>query len=85
MASTSVTRIGGVMVVTQVIPREESSIQLQYPGPTTLTPVQATTPTPAPAPTPAKTDGMKPSLLQGEPQCLGVRHFLAVFFCCWAN
>lgn len=72
MASTSITRIGGMMVVTQVIPREESSIQLQYPAPTTQMPAQATTLTPAPAPTPAKTDGMKPSLLQGEPQCLGV-------------
>lgn len=68
MASTSVTRIGKVMVVTQVIPSNEGSIQLQNPPPVTQAPVLV----PTPAVTAAK-DKMKPTILQGEPQCLGVR------------
>lgn len=78
MASTSITRIGQVMVVTQVIGHNEDSIQLQKPPPATQTPV--TLPDPTPAWTPAETDKIVPKILQGEPQCLGVRQ-ASCFIC----
>lgn len=65
MTSTSVTKVGGVLVVTQVIPQEESSIPLQAP------PTQAP-PTQAPPPASAKLDDMTACFLRGEPQGLGV-------------
>lgn len=79
MASTSVTRIGGVMVVTQVIPQDEGSIQLQNPA-STIESSAGSAPTPTPAPPPAKMDTMKPTLMQGDPQCLGVRRALLILF-----
>lgn len=71
MTSTSITRIGKVTVVTQVIGSDEDSIQLQNPPPATQAPVSL--PEPTPAWTPTKTDKINPYILQGEPQCLGVR------------
>lgn len=59
MASTSVTQIGKVMVTIQVTGDNEDSIKLQNSPPSTQAP--------------AKTDKMNPNILQGEPQCLGVR------------
>lgn len=70
MTSTSVTRMGGVVVVTQVIPHDEGSIQLQTAAPSTQAPPPATQ---APPPASTKMDDMKGVFLRGEPQGLGVR------------
>lgn len=67
MTSTSVTKVGGVLVVTQVIPQEESSIPLQTPPTQPPAPVKQ-----APPPAFAKVDDMTASFLRGEPQGLGV-------------
>ncbi|XP_059195952.1 membrane-spanning 4-domains subfamily A member 4A-like [Centropristis striata] len=64
--STSITTVGGVVVVTQVIPQEEAGIQLQSPAPTTQAPPPAP---PSPAP---KVDDMTATFLRGEPRGLGV-------------
>ncbi|XP_051255359.1 membrane-spanning 4-domains subfamily A member 4A [Dicentrarchus labrax] len=69
MTSTSITKIGGVVVVTQVIPQDETSIPLQAPPSTT----QAPPPVPrAPSSAPAKMDDMTAAFLRGQPQVLGV-------------
>lgn len=72
MTSTSVTRMGGVVVVTQVIPHDEGSIQLQTAAPSTQAPLPATQ---APPPATTKMDDMKGVFLRGEPQGLGVRRW----------
>ncbi|XP_075934560.1 membrane-spanning 4-domains subfamily A member 4A [Anarhichas minor] len=64
MTSTSVTTVGGVVVVTQVIPKEETGIQLQ-----TATPPAAQAPLTSPA---SKMDDMTAVFLRGEPRGLGV-------------
>lgn len=69
MASTSITTIGGVMVVTQVIPKDDGSIQLQNASSTTAPappPVKKTTPTPV------KMDDMTVAFMRGQPHALGV-------------
>lgn len=75
MTSTSITTIGGVVVVTQVIPQDETSIPLQTAATTTTT-TQAPPPvTQAPPPRSApltKKDDMTAAFLQGEPQGLGL-------------
>lgn len=59
-----------MVVVTQVIPNDEGSIQLQTAAPGTRAPLPAKQ---APPPTPTKMDDMKGLFLRGEPQGLGVR------------
>lgn len=76
MTSTSVTKIGGVVVVTQVIPQDEKSIPLQSPANTAETPPTATQAPPparkAPPAAPAKMDDMTSIFMKAGPQCLGV-------------
>lgn len=59
-----------MVVVTQVIPHDEGSIQLQTAAPSTQAPPPATQ---APPPASTKMDDMKGIFLRGEPQGLGVR------------
>ncbi|CAK6981945.1 membrane-spanning 4-domains subfamily A member 4A [Scomber scombrus] len=68
MASTSISKIGGVVVVTQVIPQDETSIQLQNPA----APPTPPSPPSAPSAPPTKTDDMAAIFLRGEPQGLGL-------------
>lgn len=83
MTSTSVTKIGGVVVVTQVIPQDEKSIPLQSPANTAETPPTATQAPPparkAPPAAPTKMDDMTSIFMKAGPQCLGVRHADDVF------
>ncbi|KAM6995508.1 membrane-spanning 4-domains subfamily A member 4A [Tautogolabrus adspersus] len=62
MTSTSITKVGGSIVVTQVIPQDEKAIPLQG-APTTTPPVSSS---------PAKMDDMTATFLWGEPQGLGI-------------
>nr|XP_020474509.1 membrane-spanning 4-domains subfamily A member 4A-like [Monopterus albus]XP_020474511.1 membrane-spanning 4-domains subfamily A member 4A-like [Monopterus albus] len=72
MTSTSITTVGGVRIVTQVIPKDETSIVLQ----------SATQNDLPPAPTsPAKTDDMRDAVLRGEPQGLGVVQIFIGLLC----
>lgn len=69
MASTSITTIGGVMVVTQVIPKDDCSIQLQNASSSTAPappPVKKTTPIPV------KMDDITVAFMRGQPHALGV-------------
>nr|XP_046256204.1 membrane-spanning 4-domains subfamily A member 4A isoform X3 [Scatophagus argus] len=83
MASTSVTKIGGVVVVTQVLPQDETSIPLQAAAAVTQAPPPAKqAPPPAKQAPPqakqgppsanTKMDDMTAAFLRGEPQSLGV-------------
>lgn len=75
MTSTSVTKIGGVVVVTQVIPQDEKSIPLQSPATSAETPPTVTqAPPPARKAAPPKMDDMTSIFMKAGPQCLGVRH-----------
>lgn len=84
--TTSVTKIGGVMVVTQVIAQDDKSIQLQ-PADASQTPavtVQAPPPakhSPPPSP-PPKVDDTTATFLRGEPQGLGVVQVMVGLLCC---
>ncbi|XP_020566191.1 membrane-spanning 4-domains subfamily A member 6A [Oryzias latipes] len=69
MASTSVTTIGELMVITQVIPRDASSISLQTPGNTEQ---QAPPPEVKAPPTSFKAAIKKDTFARREPQGLGV-------------
>ncbi|KAF6737600.1 Membrane-spanning 4-domains subfamily A member 6A [Oryzias melastigma] len=69
MASTSVTTIGGVMVITQVIPRDVSSIPLQTPGDPQQ---QAPPPEVIAPPTHSKVVDETDTDVRREPQGLGV-------------
>nr|XP_046256202.1 membrane-spanning 4-domains subfamily A member 4A isoform X2 [Scatophagus argus] len=69
MASTSVTKIGGVVVVTQVLPQDETSIPLQAAAAVTQAPPPAKQ---APPSANTKMDDMTAAFLRGEPQSLGV-------------
>lgn len=69
MASTSITTIGGVMVVTQVIPKDDGSIQLQNASSSTAPappPVKKTTPIPV------KMNDITVAFMRGQPHALGV-------------
>jgi len=67
MTSTSVSTVGGVVIVTQVIPKDDS-ILLQTPA----DPAQQAPP-PAVKTSPTKEDSKAATFLRGEPQGLGVR------------
>ncbi|XP_041842945.1 membrane-spanning 4-domains subfamily A member 4A-like [Melanotaenia boesemani] len=85
MASTSVTTVGGVMIVTQVIPKGDSSIPLESVAASveqTPPPVMKTTPPATVTPsTSTKTDTEAASPLQVEPQCLGVAQIFVGLLC----
>ncbi|XP_047455502.1 membrane-spanning 4-domains subfamily A member 4A-like [Mugil cephalus] len=68
MASTSVTTLGGVVVVTQVIPKNENSIPLQSPDDV---PLQVPPPVTDAPPSPPKVDDMTAAFLRGQPHGLG--------------
>lgn len=73
MTSTSITP--GVVVITQVIPRDETSIPLQIATTTTKTtqaPPPATQAPPPSSASPTKMNDMTAAFLQGEPQGLGL-------------
>ncbi|KAM3613795.1 uncharacterized protein V6R79_005142 [Siganus canaliculatus] len=80
MASTSVTKIGGVVVVTQVIPEGDASIPLQSAAPPQAPPPAAQTPPPSKA-SRAKLDDVTAGFLQGEPQALGVVQIVVGLLC----
>lgn len=72
--STSLTKVGGVVIITQVIPQDEANVPLG-----SIPHGLQATPTTAPAPPPArrllpptKLDELSASFLQGGPQGLGV-------------
>ncbi|XP_056236888.1 membrane-spanning 4-domains subfamily A member 4D [Seriola aureovittata] len=67
MISSSITRGGGVVVVTQVIPEGENSVLFQTPAAATAQQAPPTSPTSA-----AKVDNMTATFLRGQPHGLGV-------------
>ncbi|XP_008296858.1 uncharacterized protein LOC103369816 isoform X2 [Stegastes partitus] len=71
--STSITTVGGMVVVTQVIPKDENFIPLQTPdnGPPKAPPPATKAPPPAKK-TPAKVDNMTTAFLRGAPMNLGI-------------
>ena len=83
MTSTSVTKIGGVVVVTQVIPQDEKSIPLHSAATSAETTATSTHAPPpvrqAPPAAPTKMDDMTSVFMKAGPQCLGVRRELMVF------
>lgn len=71
--ATSLTKVGGVVVITQVIPQDHASIPLQTPplAPPTSTPAAPPARRLAP-PAPTKLGELSVAFLQGGPQALGV-------------
>ncbi|KAF3692470.1 Membrane-spanning 4-domains subfamily A member 4A [Channa argus] len=81
MTSTSITKVGGITIVTQVIPQEEASIQLQSAATTKQLPAPATNAA-APAPSfAAEKDGIRASFLLGGPQGLGIVQIFVGLLC----
>lgn len=66
---TTITRVGGVVVLTQVIPQNDSSILLETSAAAAQTPPQVRK---APPTAPTKLDSMTAALQKGEQQGLGV-------------
>ncbi|XP_028326182.1 membrane-spanning 4-domains subfamily A member 4A [Gouania willdenowi] len=71
MTSTSITTVGGVIVVTQVIPKDDASIPLETPQNPSTAPPPALR-----SPAPAKVDDMTAVFLQGAPLSLGVMQIM---------
>lgn len=71
--TTSMTKVGGVVVITQVIPQDHASIPLQTSPLTTPTSTPAAPPAKRlPPPASPKLDEFSVAFLQGGPQALGV-------------
>ncbi|XP_068612750.1 high affinity immunoglobulin epsilon receptor subunit beta-like [Brachionichthys hirsutus] len=78
MTSTSVTKVGGVVIVTQVIPQDENAIPLQ----TAAVATQAPPPAMKTPPTVwTKVDEMSATFLRSQPQCLGVVQIVVGLLC----
>uniref|UniRef100_A0A1A7YP80 Wu:fb12e11 n=1 Tax=Iconisemion striatum TaxID=60296 RepID=A0A1A7YP80_9TELE len=77
MASTSITTAGGVMIVTQVIPKDDSFIPLQTPENSAST----APPTDAKTPPPPKEVRKDSTFLQGVPRGLGVVQIVIGLLC----
>uniref|UniRef100_UPI0037E8EE8A high affinity immunoglobulin epsilon receptor subunit beta-like n=1 Tax=Semicossyphus pulcher TaxID=241346 RepID=UPI0037E8EE8A len=71
MTSTSITTVGGVVVVTQVIPQDEKAIPLQAAAATSTQAPVTQAPRPA-TPSPTKVDDMTATFQRGEPRGLGI-------------
>ncbi|XP_043969680.1 membrane-spanning 4-domains subfamily A member 4A-like isoform X1 [Gambusia affinis] len=69
MASTSVTTVGGVVIVTQVIPKDDFSVPLETPADPAVQAAQPVVKTPL---GPSKEDAKESVFLRGEPLGLGV-------------
>ncbi|XP_017297046.1 membrane-spanning 4-domains subfamily A member 15 [Kryptolebias marmoratus] len=78
MASTSVTTVGGVMIVTQVIPKDGSSIPLQAPANPSP---QAPPPEVAAPPPLSKKDSKAAMFLRSEQQGLGIVQIFIGLLC----
>ncbi|XP_068999893.1 membrane-spanning 4-domains subfamily A member 4A-like [Embiotoca jacksoni] len=78
MASTSITSVGGVTIVTQVIPKNDASIPLQDAADTTP---QAQPPAAKIPPTPTKMDAMTATFLCGQPLGIGVVQIFIGLLC----
>lgn len=71
--ATSMTKVGGVVVITQVIQQDDTSIPLQSsPQATPTCPPAAPPAKRSPPPAPKKLDDFSLAFLQGGPQALGV-------------
>ncbi|KAM9701122.1 uncharacterized protein ACNS7B_003185 [Menidia menidia] len=75
MSSTSVTTVGGVVIVTQVIPKEDASIPMQAPPP------EQKAPPPLPQAPPTKAEKRAAIFLRVEPQGLGVVQIFIGLLC----
>uniref|UniRef100_H3CL03 Uncharacterized protein n=1 Tax=Tetraodon nigroviridis TaxID=99883 RepID=H3CL03_TETNG len=78
--ATSLTKVGGVVVITQVIHQDQASIPLQTPPRATPPPATPTS-TPAAPPAPSKLDELRVAFLQGGPQALGVSQIMVGLVC----
>lgn len=71
--ATSMTKVGGVVVITQVIHQDQASIPLQTSPQATPTSTPVAPPVKRlPPPAPAKLDELSLAFLRGGPQALGV-------------
>ncbi|XP_058504018.1 membrane-spanning 4-domains subfamily A member 4A [Solea solea] len=73
--STSITKVGDVVIITQVLPRGESAFPLQLPaanGANSTNATQQATPPPSATTSPIKMDAVTASFLRGRPLSLGV-------------
>ncbi|CAJ1061244.1 membrane-spanning 4-domains subfamily A member 4A [Xyrichtys novacula] len=80
MTSTSVTTVGGLVVVTQVIPQSEKAIPLQAADTIQAPPPAAPAPPSQPA-APTKIDDMTATFLRAGPQSLGIVQIFIGLLC----